>query len=352
MFGKLVSKCFSPPSAPTAEPPQVPLEQATPPIHSDLAPSKREDSPMPLQTLQRQPSSPKMTLPPKSALPRLPEEVVKQIAMKVDENTRQLMSGVSADWRRAATQVAVEPDRRRTVMGLANWTGPANNNGSVVNSPAEFIVAVRAVRAGLLKTLNLSVDSDEDLGEMMHRLPDNLQGLDLSECTKGLTAAHMKTAVQKSPQLRDVDLTGQYQLPREGLLALQHLPQLRTLKLGSCSVLTGETLSAVLQNTPQLTTLDLKNTNQSSKCVQALQNAPQLHTLSMNGCYGLTNADIPQLQSLPHLHTLDLSNTNLTDEGVRALLQNKTLRKLNLSECPGVSDGLRTELRNQGIEVA
>jgi hypothetical protein len=257
MLKALISSYFP---APTAPPHQAAPESVRPRVRGVLAPSALESLGAKVRG-ERRTHAP---LPPRSAspLPTFPHEALVRVANAASADTRLTMLGVNTAWHDATVEAAA----------LANPTAH-------VTAPAEFILAVHAVRARHLKTIKIYASfSAKQLTTMLAALPDNLEGLDLNGCHR-LTNQHLKTALQGKSQLRTLHLTW-------------------------CTNLTDAGVQA------------------------ALQNKHLLHTLTLSGCW------------------------RLTDAGMQAALHDKPLlHTLNLSGCEGVSQALRTELRNRGIEV-
>jgi hypothetical protein len=293
-------------AAPAAPPHQAAPESVQPRVRGVISPASE---------WLLQPRSTNAPLPPRSAsaLPTLPHDVLVRVAAQ-HANTGLAMLGVNSQWHAAAVESAAQ----------ATPTGR-------ITTPAEFILAVHAVRAGHLKTIQIDGNfSADQLTTMMEALPDNLQGLELMRCHQ-LTDAQLNTALQDKPLLHTVNLRACRNLTDAGIqAALQDKPLLHTVDLSGCRNLTDAGIQA------------------------ALQDKPLLHTVDLSWCLNLTDAGIQAaLQDKPLLDTVGLRGClNLTDAGIQAALQDKPLLDtVNLYECPNVSEALRTELRDRGITV-
>jgi hypothetical protein len=233
MLKRLISSCF--PAAMAPQPPhQTAPESGQPRMRGVIPPASRMWGLL-------QPRSTHAPLPPRSAhpLPTLPHDVLMHVAAQ-HADTRLAMLGVNPAWHDAALEAAAQ----------ANPTGR-------VTTPAEFIFAVHAVRAGHLKTIQINGNFSADrLTTMLGALPDNLEGLNLSGCLS-LTDKQLKTALHNKPLLHTVNLSVCHNLTDAGFqAALHNKPLLHTVHLSWCN-LTDAGFQAALHNKPLLHTVHL-----------------------------------------------------------------------------------------------
>ncbi len=115
------------------------------------------------------------------------------------------------------------------------------------------------------------------------------------------------------------------------------MPNLASLQLASCSLLTNAAMAEVSQ-LPHLTSLDVSwSKNVTGSGLRHLMGVHSLKTLDLTGCDGVdwsNLSDLPQIVALlPHLTTLNISSTNITDQSVKELVNLSSLADLRLSCC-------------------
>ncbi len=151
-------------------------------------------------------------------------------------------------------------------------------------------------------------------------------------------------------QIRVLDLRNSLKLTDEGLLHLDALPLLETLRLDHCHSITGSGLEA-FSYSPLLQTLTLSEcrclTDIAMTKVAHLQN---LSTLTLDGCRCLSDISLKYIGKLLNLSKLDLSNVDLlTDEGINYLGSLSNLLELYLGRCRRITaKGLKTLVNQSG----
>ncbi len=145
----------------------------------------------------------------------------------------------------------------------------------------------------------------------------------------------------------EVQLAGR-PVTTEQLTALDGLPRLRLLDLGSTSV--TDTDFARLTNLPALDWLSLSGTKITDKALTGITRFQGLAYLELNNT-ALTNAAIGHLANHPTLRELHLTNTAVTDTGVVGLAAVPKLTALSLAGTKITDAGLARLARVKGLST-
>ncbi|KAL9178868.1 hypothetical protein ACHAXT_011841 [Thalassiosira profunda] len=212
------------------------------------------------------------------------------------------------------------------------------------------ILSEQPDRSKVLRTLRLARCSLTDYG--LHSLEklESLEELDLNGCVR-ISSAALGDALEKLLHLTSLDVSycpgilrsswqGKikalrslelcYSGVRDSQLArLRDLPALEELNLDSCIVADWGIAHLVDNNVmPNLTTLDLADTDISDASMAKLAQFKEMRHLSLFYC-NISNRGLSMLASMENLEVLNLDSRDIGDDGLR-YLRNLPLRSLDL----------------------
>ena len=199
--------------------------------------------------------------------------------------------------------------------------------------PDTWIVCVQAP---YLKSLNLAFCSMLlDSGVQALAALTSLTDLNLAYC-KWITADGV-SALSTLTALTSLSLQGCSQTApplNQGLTALQCMPGLATLNLGSCKLKPLQL--SPLAGLTQLTELSLRFCKGLLPAdLAAVSSLHRLGNLDINGCLACTDASLSYLRPLRYLQKLNIGfNRQLTDAALARLTGLTHLQHLSVNNCP------------------
>lgn len=171
--------------------------------------------------------------------------------------------------------------------------------------------------------------------------------------------------------MRMPDKTNDSDVLRHGL-ALQQLPNLRSVDLGDCRI--GDASAKTLAGIPEiealfldgtyigdtglkefdaienLTWLDLSKTRVTDKGMEAIARRKNLRTLNLANNPKITDKGLNELTGLQEMRALDLSGTSVELSASLDFAAFRNLVRLDLSRCPIKDDGLKSLAKLTSLE--
>ena len=173
--------------------------------------------------------------------------------------------------------------------------------------------------------------------------------LNVSECSR-LTDHGLGGISQRCPQIETLNLSGCALLTDETALYLTKEPKtgmsrgegLKKLKLSYCMLITDEGLLNLGERCTKIERIDLEGlVHLTDEGIRSLvTKCTSIQNISLGRCKRLTDKSLCNLADFLWIEELDISNsTKMTDEGVDVVCMEFTgLLKLNLSHCDKVTD--------------
>jgi F-box/leucine-rich repeat protein 2/20 len=227
---------------------------------------------------------------------------------------------------------------------LHEWISDLICRGHLIEN-AQFSSVVRRCPKLLLLNINNSIMFSEYLND----IPKDLQGINMGECA-WLDQKTLKKMTEICPHIKNLIISGNYQLNFAAWGELIKFQNLKSLNLSRCHQISDEDLITVLKACLGLNDLVLDECRKigDKGFFELAKSLPRLTSLSLVHCSVSDSALLEIATRCRTLTSLNLSHCDqLTEKGFKELAKHAfTLKNLNVAQC-NVTESALEEIRQK-----